>query len=267
MRNRKLNLETHGHLMFVTQKLTVEQLFNAGVRYFHVHVELLGNRTYVTNTLVGDPFGWYLSDLFRMMSMNRDELVILHIEKIFHNVDPVTFDRQLFVNLMKVANMYNISLYDSVMDGVDNLADVRFGQVVGRRRNLIVVYPRKVELFWLAEKSLDFVDPYLYSLTSIDDVINNRERGDAVVTVMKGAVTTNLTAHVEYYAGLGFVSLNEMFEMHGHLEDSQYPEFRIAEYLKDSTNLNDMVLSVNNADREIAMLIIKRNGKDFLKEL
>ena len=245
--------------------MSPRKMFNIGVRYFHVHLEYSYSQFYVTNTILGPRLDNFLWDLLLPLVENKDEFVILHIEKCFHRMAPSRFDYLLYKKIYEYADFLNITLYAPKSDGVTNLADVTYAQLLAKDARLIVVYDRPFPTFWLPENSLDYLDQYMYSLTAINSVINNRDATDRI-RVVKGAITTNFTAHVEHYTKSSWLHLDLGPNIVFGLQDNQMNINRVFAQLKESTNLKNMILSVDYVDREIALFIIKRNGDDFIIE-
>ena len=268
MRNKKLYIQGYGAHTFVSQRFSVYQMFNFGVRYFHAHVEMTYDTIRVTNTLVGGTFDMYVRELCHMMSLNPEEVVILHIERTLFTGDQSVFDAELRHEIYATAKKFNVSLYYRV-DEPSALAETTYGELLDSGMRLIVVYPRVNKVLWVAEEALDYSAPYRTSLKRAAAAVHNRpSTGGRYIDVVKVAVTSNLTEHVDYFTGLAFLQLDTMYEIQEEMVDSLEDGASVLPYLvKGKADFKDMVLSVNNIDRELALLVIKANGEGFEKDL
>ena len=268
VKHKKYYLETYGSHLAITQTASVGQLFNLGVRYFHVHVEYFEELVYVTNSLKGGIFDKYLMKLCKAMNENRGEIVILHVEKTLYGIDTLKFDNYVEHVISTIAGLYNVSIY-SPADSRPTLSKTRIQRILATNARLVVVYPRRTRLFWKSEECLDFSESYAYSLRSIDDDINNRYRGDDsdALKVVKAAVTSDLAEHVTHFTDTDYVDLMTFDTMWDELSNVTAPEKGIANHLKKSTSLKRMVLSVNAVNRETTLMVLRYNGNTFINNL
>ena len=271
MRNKKFYLEKYGGLLAIAQRESVFSLFNVGVRYFHVHLELHDEYLYVSNSLLGNQFSEYLAALLGMMAENPGELVVVHVERTLYDIETPRFDAYAESVFERLAAEYNVTLYyeadESDITTSSGLANIRFGRLItGGRARLIVLYPRRTKLFWAADDQIEFTAPYMYSVRDAHSVINDRHR-TGIVNVVRAAVTSDFDEHVRNYVDAGMLQVDIVLSLVSSLLTSSLPENHIANYIRNSTDLNHVILSMNHVTRETASLVISRNGKSFNKHL
>ena len=264
MTNRKYAVEHYGTLLAVTQNSSVTQLFDVGVRYYHAHIEWSKNWLVVTNSLQGDHLFQYIMQLFILLMTNPSEIVIVDIERSYSggsDEEMLDYVQDTFAN---ISAMYNISIYVDNAPGAI-LADVRYATLLETNARMIVLYPTASEMFWPREESVAYTEPYLYSLQPINNVINRRRRSDGL-HVVRAAITTNFTQHIDQYMvdDLNFDDLDVVIEA---LAFSVTPRKGLANFLRPGTDLDDMILSTHRISRETAIRVIEKNGDKKNKNL
>ena len=247
------NMRSH----FITQKLNVPQLFRAGVRYFHVHIEYDDGKIYVTNVLQSGWFSGYVKQLVEVMAENPDEIVILHIEKTLFNDSIIKHS-----DFDNIVHGYFNNIYKS--NTSDNGGSIKMSDIWTNNDRLIVLYPRKTYKFWSAKESIQATDlginiNYVTFKDNIKSIYKNKflkvviasrsfKYSDYFDTIIKNSHTIDLYTHS--------TSMIELYELREEIFDNNK--------LFIGNNLTSKILSINFADTVSSISMINYNSKNLI---
>ena len=270
MRDRKRYVQEFGAYLAVTQSACVEQLFDMGVRYYHVHLEYHRGRFFVSNSLQGDEFYTYLLRLARSMRRNPGEIVVLHVDRMFHpaHVTETEVDAAMQTMVAICLNATEVTLYQHAEWQYD-LAHVPLASILNTTHRLVIVYPRHTRMFWMSANSLYQMAPYLFTLAGLQGVLDSyiRYRDYDRIGVIRAALTPDFTAHVRHYTYSPYDDVYLLDRMLVGLYDSMEVGKDVFSFLKGDTSLKDVIFSSNFVTRNTTTRIIAQNGNDFINNL
>ena len=242
-KDKKSYIEQNGHSLAVTQSLDIVELFNIGVRYFHVNIEYHNNGIYTTNSFLGDKFSMYIAQLEEILSTNTGEIVILHIEKTLFTIDERTFDS-------KVESLFK-STYKHI---TKSLKDITFSEIAASSSRLVVIYPRHTNKFWPERGNLHFRNDVISTNDKLRDIID-AHYDDSLINVIKAAVISNFDRIVNTIINTDALSLyaiyNDMKEL------SQINELQ--DDILSNANWKNKILSMNKIKVQHSVVMINKN--------
>ena len=244
------NMRSH----FITQKLNVPQLFRAGVRYFHVHIEYDDGKIYVTNVLQSGLFSGYVKQLVEVMEENPGEIVILHIEKTLFNDSIIAQSK-----FDDMVHGYFNHLYKS--NTLDNAGSIKISDVWEINAKLIVLYPRKTDKFWSAKESIQATN---LGININYDTFKDNIKSVYKYELLKVVIASRSFKYSEYLDII--IKKNNSIDLYRHIINMiEINELREEIFDNDKlfigNNLTSTILSINFADIVSSKSMINYNEK------
>ena len=254
MRDKKGYLEKSGDYIAVTQTLNAQQLFLAGIRYFHVHIELLEDEIYISNSLLGKTFSKYIDQLEEMLSINTGEIVVLHIEKTLFTIDERTFDS-------KVESLFK-STYKHTTKSLKN---VTFSEIMASSSSrLVVIYPRLTNKFWPAKGNLHFRNDIELSMSTLSEIIDSKF-DESLINVIKASTLSDFDEIMKKILGDSTSGILNVITYFRSVRTSVRKDDEFVELISSKSNLKNKILSMNMINYKKSIAIINKNGDHFIK--